>query len=294
MNTKKTWLGLGALLILLTSTFTPVSAGNISALTAQSVTVTIDNQAEIYRYVVFTGPATITQMVYPGKVTLQMEVGYYDYSYWGCGVQVTGSLRVKKSGAKLIIPSCSSPATSSSSSSSSNNSGGGASAPGGTYSETTGKLTFKNSTWEDVRMTLIGQTAQWITINRGKTHVELPAGMYSYSYQLCGLWQTGTYEVKANKTRTFELECENEKSVKSKIGRVLIINNTKETIRFIIRGPIYKEITIEPGREWLFLPWDDYDYYTYYNGTMFAGTFEASKDKTTLRFELDKIVFTTG
>lgn len=286
MNQIKKIVFVSLVFILLATSLTP-------ALAAGEASLTIQNKSDGYRYVVLTGPQTVAQMVLSGQsLNVELPTGTYDYSYWGCGLQTSGTLKVKNGANKLIIAACGSQANSTGTggSSSANN----AAAISGTGDEDTGKLIMINNLFQNIRVTFTGASTAYLYIPHGRTQVALPAGDYTLSYISCGLPVNDTTRVVANRTRNYELECENELSVSKQIGRVLVDNRSGQTVRLIITSPIYKEYTISGDKLRIFLPWGEYTFTAIVGEMVINGTIHPSKDKTTLKIFPARYTFTTG
>jgi hypothetical protein len=260
---------------------------------ATDANLTITNNADVYRYVVLTGPQTVTQMVFGGQtVSVELPAGLYDYSYWACGVQQFGVIRIKTSGPAntLTIPSCVDTTIVPS--------GGAGTSTSltieGSVAEGYGKLIMVNNLWQNIQVTFTGASYAWLNIAHGRANIDLPAGRYTINYTSCGLPETANFQVLADRTKTIYLQCDNQTSVSKAIGRVLMENHTGSPVRVIITSPIQREIVINGSRLLVYLPWDDYTFYAFVDGNVISGVFEASKDKTTLKLYPTRYTFTTG
>ena len=69
------------------------------------------------------------------------------------------------------------------------------------------KLIINNKTEEKLTITFKGDNTYKFNLKPNKNKVELMAGMYSYTFFACGIWQNGTVEITKNNQKIILPDC---------------------------------------------------------------------------------------
>lgn len=228
---------------LLTSAFTPVAPAKDSpAAAATPSKLEITNKSGANVYLSLKGPQTQYLTVVPGKTKVEILRGTYQYSYWACGVQQTGTVVVKASG-KLLIPQCGS-------------AGGSKKLP---------QLVIVNKNKTTVTVYVYGPAYNTIIAKPGKTKLPVSEGTYQYSFRTdCGGYQSGSIQVKKSGAQLLIPACKTDKAGKGdKAAKVTIVNDTGSTLTLILSGPASYTFYLPPGKTKIDVLLGKYEYTAY-------------------------------
>jgi hypothetical protein len=163
---KHKFLILFLIIVFAASTWGPALASDAPA-TAQTAKLVITNKTPKSVTINLTGPRNQSIVAPPGKTTVQLIPGKYEYSYSVCGADKKGKLNLAKSG-KLNITAC----------------------------QMT-NVKFYNVSDRTMVLTLNGPMTYNLTLPLGVTKVRVVKGTYRYSLSGCGGSPTnGTIVIK--------------------------------------------------------------------------------------------------
>jgi hypothetical protein len=163
---KHKFLILFLILVFAASTWGPALASDTPA-TAQTAKLVITNKTPKSVTINLSGPRNQSIVAPPGKTSLQLAPGKYEYSYTVCGADKKGKLNLTKSG-KLNITAC----------------------------QMT-NVKFHNVSDGTMYLTLNGPMTYNLTLPPGVTKVRIVKGSYRYSLTGCGGSPTnGTIVIK--------------------------------------------------------------------------------------------------
>jgi hypothetical protein len=228
---------------LLTSAFSPaVPTKNNPAAVATPSRLEIANKSGASVYLTMKGPQTLYLTVSPGTTKVELLKGTYQYSYWACGVQETGTVVVKASG-KLLIPQCGS-------------AGGSKKLP---------QLVVVNKNKTTVTVYIYGPTYHTVVAKPGKTKLPVSEGTYQYSFNTdCGGYQSGSIQVKKSGAQLIIPACKTDKAGKGdKTVKVTIVNETSGTLTLILSGPANYTFYLQPGKTKIDVLQGKYEYSAY-------------------------------
>jgi hypothetical protein len=165
---KNKFLILFLILAFTAATWSPALASNPPA-AAQTARLVITNKTPQSVTIYLSGPRSQSITAPPGKTTLQLTPGKYQYSYKVCGADKTGTLDLRKSG-KLNITPC-----------------------------PMAKVKFSNVSGVTMYITLRGPMDYTFTLPPGTSQVRVLKGTYRYSLSGCGgAPANGTIDLKGN------------------------------------------------------------------------------------------------
>ena len=228
---------------LLISAFSPVAPAKASTTAAAEPTILdIVNKIGANVYLALKGPQILNLTVLPGKTRVELLKGSYEYSYWACGVQKSGTVVVKAKGT-LLIPICG--------------------AAGGT--KNLPQLVIVNKDKTSVTVYISGPTYQMVVAKPGKTKVPISEGEYSFSFSTdCGGYQSGSIQVKKSGAQLIIPSCKADKTSKGdKAAKVTIVNDTGSILTLILSGPAYYTFYLQPGKTKIDVLQGKYDYSAY-------------------------------
>jgi hypothetical protein len=229
-----------ALLTSAFSTVVPVKASPAAAATPSKVEIANKSGANVY--LILKGPQTLYLTVSPGTTKIELLKGTYQYSYWVCGMQETGTVVVKASG-KLLIPQCGS-------------AGGSKKLP---------QLVIVNKNKAPVTVYIYGPSYHTVVAKSGKTKLPVSEGTYQYSFSTdCGGYQSGSIQVKKSGGQLVIPACKTDKAAKGeKAAKVTIVNDTGSTLTLILSGPAYYTFYLQPGKTKIDVIQGKYEYSAY-------------------------------
>jgi hypothetical protein len=143
------------------------------------------------------------------------------------------------------------------------------------------KLIINNKTEEKLTITFKGDTTYKFNLNPNKNKVELMAGMYSYTFFACGIWQNGTVDITKNNQKIILPDC----ATATGMVKLTIKNKTGVKVTLTLRGPAYYQFQIKPNKtEKEYLRKGTYTYSYEACGGKTTGTIvvETGKEKLTL------------
>ena len=226
-----------------------------------TVLLKIDNKTGQAVYLNLKGPKSYYQTVAPGITKLDIEKGKYSYTYYACGGYQKGTIEVKKTNTKLILPSC---------------------APSKSGKSGTVKFKVNNKTGQAVYLNLEGPMNYYLSLGPGVTRLEVEKGKYKYTYYACEGYQNGSNEVKkANTTLTLP-SCGANTSGKFKTVRIRIDNKTSAAVYLNLKGPTNYYHSLAPGVTKLDVEKGKYSYTYYACGAYQNGKIEVKKTNTKL------------
>jgi hypothetical protein len=223
---------------LLLSAFSPAVPAQASAATTPPK-LEITNKSGTNVYLTLKGPQSLYLTVLPGISKVELLKGTYQYSYWACGVQETGTVVIKTAG-KLTISQC-------------GTAGGSKKSP---------QLVIVNKNKTTVTVYVYGPTYHMVVAKPGKTKLPVSEGKYQYSFRTdCGGYQSGSLQVKKSGAQLLIPACKTDKAGKGeKTANVTIVNDTGGTMTLILSGPANYTFYLQPGKTKIDVTQGKYEY----------------------------------
>ena len=253
---------LAVLIVLLLTAAAPQAAGTLK--------LKVNNKTGVNVSLSLSGPESYFFPLGPGNTTVEVAAGEYDYSYFACGQENTGKVKVKSNNTKFTLAECENAA--------------------GAASEETVKFVFDNKTGVTVNLLISSPVYRLIPLPTGKTRMDLTKGTYEYSYFACNENIADKFTVKKNNDKLVLPKCADEKTAgNNSATQLTIVNRTGETFRIVLEGPQTYYFNLADGREKFDVVAGKYDYtYTACGGEQQTGSVTVKKNGTTLKLQCPK------
>ena len=210
------------ILALLISGFMPAQTGTVK--------VVFNNKTAEQVRISLTGPATYSFKLPTGKSNQQVLPGRYRYTYTACGVQKRGSVTLKTSGDNLVIDECPRVPL--------------------TLPETY-RVVVNNKTGETVSLLVYTPERFTISLQPGKTELDLRPGSYGYRYTACQKLHLGGFEADKD-GRVVTLEgCPVSRTSISGVVQVKIKNVTGVPLLMKLVGAETYNFKLPDGSSWI-------------------------------------------
>lgn len=176
MNFKSRLVSLSLVLILLGITAAPAFA-------ASEINFEIRNRTEITVKLILHGPSDMTLNIRPGNKTLRLLPGLYNYRYFACGHNTSGTFSFSGAGHFLVLRKC--------------------------EKGLNATLTIVNKTGHTFALDLFGTKHYALIIKPGDNKMTLVAGVYQFSTNACGFpVQKGTAKLKSGVNEDWVFDCD--------------------------------------------------------------------------------------
>lgn len=216
------------ILALLLSGFAPATPAQNAAgqTTPSTVKLAFNNKTPERVSITLDGPAKYTFSLPPGKSRQMALPGRYRYAYTACEVQKRGGFDLKTGGSSFIIEKCPrKPVT-----------------PPDTY-----ELVLDNKTGETVSLLIYLPVRMTLTLQPGKTEVDLAPGHYGYRYVACQTFNRGGFDLTKDGTVHTLKACPSRLKSITGIVLVKIKNDTGASLWLNLVGPETYNLKLPAG-----------------------------------------------